>query len=102
MQRDIKLPIKVFNILVNNNYFFVLVLNEVRRAEQTSREASIEAQKAYDEAQQAKENSMRELQEVSSLTAKIDKFTTNDQATPQNVKELAEQVNNFRQLCFHT
>ena len=67
-------------------------MNDVRRAQQTSLAASSEAQAAYDFAQDAKELSMRELEEVSSLTSKIEEFTSNDQAKPEDVKELAEQV----------
>ena len=58
-----------------------------------SRAASDEAQAAYDSANQAKELSMRELEEVTSLNGKIADFTSKDRATPENVKEVAEQVN---------
>jgi len=67
------------------------VLNDVRRAKQVSRAASDEAQAAYDAANQAKELSMRELEEVTSLNSKIADFTSKDRATPENVKEVAEQ-----------
>ena len=71
------------------------VLNDVRRAQQTSMAASNEAQAAYDFANQAKELSMRELEEVTSLNGKIADFTLKDRATPENVKEVAEQVKFF-------
>ena len=67
----------------------------MRRAKQVSRAASDEAQAAYDSANQAKELSMRELEEVTSLNGKIADFTSKDRATPENVKEVAEQVNNL-------
>ena len=70
-------------------------MNDVRRAKQVSRAASDEAQAAYDSANQAKELSMRELEEVTSLNGKIADFTSKDRATPENVKEVAEQVNNL-------
>ena len=68
------------------------MLNDVRRAQQKSIAASNEAQAAYDMANDAKERSMGELTRVSELTQLIEKFTANDVPTPQNVKELAEQV----------
>ena len=67
----------------------------MRRAQQTSMAASNEAQAAYDFANQAKELSMRELEEVTSLNGKIADFTLKDRATPENVKEVAEQVTFF-------
>jgi len=67
------------------------VLNGVRRAQQTAQIAEQEAQAAYDLANEAKERSMGELQQVSVLTEKIQTFTTSDKATPENVKELADQ-----------
>ena len=85
-------------IILNRDVNFFLwqtVLNDVRRAQQTSMAASNEAQAAYDFANQAKELSMRELEEVTSLNGKIAEFTSKDRATPENVKEVAEQVRNF-------
>ena len=67
-------------------------MNDVRRAQQTSSSASNEAQAAYDFANNAKELSMREVEEVTSLNGKITDFTDKDRATPQNVKEVAEEV----------
>ena len=67
-------------------------MNEVRRAQQTSLAASNEAQAAYDFANNAKELSMRELEEVTGLTSKITDFTSKDRATPQDVQQVAEQV----------
>ena len=82
----------MFKSYNNVNILWRVVLNDVRRAQQTSLAASSEAQAAYDFAQDAKELSMRELEEGSSLTSKIEEFTSNDQAKPEDVKELAEQV----------
>ena len=79
-------------------FFLLIVLNDVRRAKQVSRAASDEAQAAYDSANQAKELSMRELEEVTSLNSKIADFTSKDRATPENVKEVAEQVQHLVQL----
>ena len=64
----------------------------MRRAQQTSLAASNEAQAAYDFANNAKELSMRELEEVTGLTSKITDFTSKDRATPQDVQQVAEQV----------
>ena len=82
----------------NDTFFWLTVLNDVRRAKQVSRAASDEAQAAYDSANQAKELSMRELEEVTSLNGKIADFTSKDRATPENVKEVAEQVKHLVQL----
>ena len=82
----------------NDTFFWLTVLNDVRRAKQVSRAASDEAQAAYDSANQAKELSMRELEEVTSLNSKIADFTSKDRATPENVKEVAEQVQHLVQL----
>ena len=71
---------------------FQIVLNEVRRAQQTSLAASNEAQAAYDFANDAKELSMRELETVTGLTSKITDFTSKDSPTPQDVQQVAEQV----------
>jgi hypothetical protein len=64
----------------------------VRRAQQTSLAASNEAQAAYDFANNAKELSMRELEEVTGLTSKITDFTSKDRATPQDVQKVGEEV----------
>ena len=71
---------------------FQIVLNEVRRAQQTSLAASNEAQAAYDFANDAKELSMRELETVTGLTSKIADFTSKDSPTLQDVQQVAEQV----------
>ena len=76
-----------------------IVLNEVRRAQQTSLAASNEAQAAYDFANNAKELSMRELEEVTGLTSKITDFTSKDRATPQDVQQVAAQVIFISYLC---
>jgi coxsackievirus/adenovirus receptor len=67
------------------------VLNDVRRAQQISLSASNEAQIAYDSANTAKERSIQELEEVTSLNSKITDFLDKDRAQPADVKRAAEE-----------
>ena len=64
----------------------------MRRAQQISLSASNEAQIAYDSANTAKERSIQELEEVTSLNSKITDFLDKDRAQPQDVKTAAEEV----------
>ena len=65
----------------------------MRRAQQISLSASNEAQIAYDSANTAKERSIQELEEVTSLNSKITDFLDKDRAQPEDVKRAAEEVN---------
>ena len=64
----------------------------MRRAQQISLSASNEAQIAYDSANTAKERSIQELEEVTSLNSKITDFLDKDRAQPEDVKRAAEEV----------
>ena len=64
----------------------------MRRAQQISLSASNEAQIAYDSANTAKERSIQELEEVTSLNSKITDFLDKDRAQPADVKRAAEEV----------
>ena len=64
----------------------------MRRAQQISLSASNEAQIAYDSANTAKERSIQELEEVTSLNSKITDFLEKDRAQPEDVKRAAEEV----------
>ena len=79
-------------VLSNKHETAERVLYEVRQARQISEGAANQAQAAYNMANQAKERSLGEMARVSELTRRIDEFNSNEQATPEDVKALAEEV----------
>ena len=68
------------------------VLLDISKAHAKSLAASKEAQSAHDLASEAKQRSVGELERSTNLIQKVEDFTNNEQASPEDVQQLAEEV----------
>merc|ERR1712242_411982 len=69
-------------------------LNKINSVHNSVQKAADLAQQAFDMANDAKSRSQGESEMVDELTKKIDKFMTDDSATPEQVKDVANQCLN--------
>lgn len=68
------------------------VLLDISKAHSIAEEAAKDAQDAYDLASQAKDRSVGELERSTVLAEKIDAFTSDEKASPEDVQSLAQEV----------